>query len=80
MTPQERNEYRERRRAAKTTQEREQIRAEHHERMKERAKEQGLTLPDEPPARGGGIGPGGGMGPGNGMGGGMGPGGGPRRY
>lgn len=75
MTQQERNEYRARMRAAKTAEEREQIRKEHHERMKVRAKEKGVTLPDEPPARG----MGGGMGPG---GGGMGPGmgGGPRRY
>jgi uncharacterized protein HemX len=74
MTQQERNEYHTKIRAAKTAEEREQIRKEHHERMKERAKTQGVTLPDEPPARGGGMGPGGGgMGPG---GGGMGPGGG----
>jgi uncharacterized protein HemX len=74
MTQQERTEYRSRMRAANTAEEREQIRKEHHERMKERAKTQGVTLPDEPPAGGGGRGPGGGgMGPG---GGGMGPGGG----
>ena len=75
MTQQERSEYRAQMRNAKTAQEREQIRKEHHERMKVRAKEKGVTLPDEPPARG----MGGGMGPG---GGGMGPGmgGGPRRY
>ena len=80
MTQQERNEYRARMRAAKTVQEREQIRKEHHEQMKVRAKERGVTLPDEPPARGrgGAMGPGSGMGPG--PGGGMGPGGGPRRY
>lgn len=72
MTPQERIEYRARMRAAKTVEQREQIRKEHHERMKERAKLQGVTLPDEPPARGGGMGlGGGGMGPGGGgMGGG----------
>lgn len=74
MTQQERNEYRNRMRAAKTLEERERIRNEHHEQMKVRAKERGVILPDEPPARGGGMGPGGGgMGPG---GGGMGPGGG----
>lgn len=77
MTPQERTEYRAKMRAAKTIEEREQIRLEHHERMKARAKAQGVTLPDEPPVRGGGMGPGGGgMGPG---GGGMGPGGGRNR-
>ena len=59
MTAQERNEYRNRMRAAKTVQEREQIRAEHHERMKVRAKERGVTLPDAPPA---GRGPGTGAG------------------
>jgi hypothetical protein len=67
MTEQERNEYRTRMRAAKTTAEREKIRAEHHDKMKVRAKEKGVTLPDEPPM-------GSGMGPGGGMGGGMGPG------
>jgi len=84
MTQQERNEYRARMRAAKTEQEREQIRNEHHKQMQVRAKERGVTLPDVPPPRGSGQGrgmgpgPGGGMGPGNGMG--PGPGGGPRRY
>ncbi len=74
MTQQERTEYGAKMRSAKTAQEREKIRKEHHEQMKERAKERGVTLPDEPPGRGGGMGPGGGgMGPG---GGGMGPGGG----
>ena len=74
MTPQERSEHRAKMRAAKTPEEREQIRKEHHDLMKERAKARGVTLPDVPPARGGGMGPGGGgMGPG---GGGMGPGGG----
>ncbi|MCD6680554.1 MAG: hypothetical protein LT102_07855 [Burkholderiaceae bacterium] len=54
MTQQERDEYRYRMRAAKTAQEREQIRADHHERMKERAQARGVAIPDEPPARGGG--------------------------
>ena len=58
MTRQERQAYRTRMRAAKTVQEREQIRQEHHEQMKARAKEKGMTLPDEPPMRGGGMGPG----------------------
>ena len=73
MTQKERSEYQARMRNAKTEQEREQIRKQHHEQMQVRAKKKGVTLPDEPPARG----MGGGMGPG---GGGMGPGGGPRRY
>lgn len=74
MTPQERTEYRSKMRAAKTAEEREQIRNEHHEQMKVRAKERGVSIPDEPPVRGGGMGSGmgggGGMGPGGGMGGG----------
>ena len=81
MTQQERAKYRAQTRTAKTAEEREQIRKEHHEQMNERAKTRGVTLPEEPPVRGGGMGPGGGgMGPGGrGMGpggGGMGPGGG----
>jgi 1,2-phenylacetyl-CoA epoxidase catalytic subunit len=56
MTQQERTEHQAKMRAAKTTEEREQIRKEHHNSMQERAKEQGLTLPDEPPARGNGMG------------------------
>jgi len=67
MTAQERNEYRTRMGAAKTTQERDRLRLEHHERMKARAKERGVTLPDDPPA---GRGPGSGMGPGPATGGG----------
>jgi len=74
MTQEEQMAYRAKMRATKTTEERDQLRKEHHEQMQERAKARGVTLPDEPPARGGGMGPGGGgMGPG---GGGMGPGGG----
>jgi hypothetical protein len=61
-------------RSAKTAEEHEQMRLEHHEQMKERAKEMGVTLPDEPPARGMGMGKGmgGGQGMGKGMGGGQG--------
>jgi hypothetical protein len=70
MTREERAEYQTRMRAAKTQEEREQIRLEHHKQMQERAKAQGKTLPDMPPA---GMGPGSRMGPGGG--GGMGPGG-----
>lgn len=68
MTPQERLEYQERMQAAKTEQEREKIRLEHHEQMKARAKERGVTLPDDVPMRGMGQGQGQGMGPGGGMG------------
>jgi hypothetical protein len=78
MTQQERDEYRARMRAARSVEEQEQIRSEHHERMKERAKAQNMTLPDTPPQGGGGMMmPGGkGMGPGGGGSGGgpMGPG------
>jgi hypothetical protein len=74
MTQQERMEYRTKQLNAKSAAEREQIRQEHHAMMQERAKAQGKTLPDEPPAgggmhKGGGMGPGGGMGTGGGMGG-----------
>ena len=60
-------------RAAKTEQERNNLRLQQHKEMQERARAQGKTLPDMPPAdRGPGMGPGGGgMGPGGGM---MGPG------
>lgn len=66
MTSQERTEYRAKLRDAKTVEERERIRSEHHKEMLERARERGVTLPEEPPARGGGMGPGGGMGRGMG--------------
>lgn len=60
MTQQERIEHRNKIRAAKTQMERDQIRAEHHAKMQERAKQRGITLPDMPPAggMGGGMGPG----------------------
>jgi len=61
MTEQERVEHMARMRAATTAEEREQIRAEQHARMQERAREQGVTLPAEPMPRGGmGMGRGGG--------------------
>lgn len=67
MTAQERHEYHARMRALKTEEEREAFRLEHHKQMQERAKAQGKTLPELPPAgmgRGTGMGPGKGMGPG----------------
>ena len=78
MTQQERAEHQIKMRNAKTSEAREQVRAQHHKEMQVRAKQQGVTLPDEPPAAGmgGGMGPGGGMGGGTGSGGGMGSGGG----
>ncbi|MCK9295082.1 MAG: hypothetical protein M0P70_08340 [Desulfobulbaceae bacterium] len=75
MTPQEMAEHRAKMRSLKTNEEREAYRLEHHQMMQERAKEQGITLPDEPSAPGGGMGMGTGMGPGSGgmgSGGGMG--------
>jgi hypothetical protein len=84
MTQQERNEYSARMRSAKTQQERDQIRAEHHASMQARAKERGVTLPAAPPTKrsaqgtgpgygsGVGAGPGGGAGAGGGGGGGRG--------
>ena len=70
MNQQERTEYQAKMRNAKTSEEREQVRAQHHKEMQVRAKQQGVTLPDEPPAKGmgGGMGPAGGMSPGGGMG------------
>lgn len=51
MTQQERDMYRAKMSAAKSAEEREQIRKEHHEVMKARAKERGITLPDDPPVK-----------------------------
>lgn len=73
MTQQERLEYRSQMRTLRTPEERAAFRQEHHKKMQERAKEKGVTLPDAPPAMGGGAGPGagpgmGGMGPGGGRG------------
>ncbi|MBU6249422.1 MAG: hypothetical protein KGN77_16935 [Xanthomonadaceae bacterium] len=65
MTPAERDAYRQQMRNTRTPQEREALRARHHEQMQQRARERGVRLPDIPP-------PGGGMG--RGMGRGMGPG------
>lgn len=62
MTEQERAEHRTLMRGAKTAEEREKIRAEHHEKMMARAKQRGITLPEPPPMRG--RGPGAGRGPG----------------
>lgn len=73
MTPEEMAAYRNKMHSAKTAEERERLRAEHHREMQARAKERGITLPEEPPARaqrGQGMGPGMGMGPGAGASGG----------
>lgn len=52
MTPDERIEYRSKMRFLKTPEECDAFRAEHHKKMQERAKEKGITLPDEPPMKG----------------------------
>ena len=51
MTEQERAEHHARMQAATTEAERQQIRSKQHELMKQRAKERGLSIPDEPPAK-----------------------------
>lgn len=81
MSQQERNEHRLKMQSAKTADEREAVRAQHHQQMLERARQQGVTLPETPPAQGAGrgMGPGGGRGMGPGMGQGMGGGQGPGR-
>lgn len=68
MTQQERTEYQQRMRELKTQEERDQFRKEHHTKMQERAKERGMKLPDDTPARGQGAGPRSGAGGGTGGG------------
>ena len=78
MTQQERTEFQQRMRNAKSDAERQKIRNEHHKKMQIKAKEQGITLPDKPKKSGAGSGKvkgqgmGEGMGEGKGMGKGMG--------
>ena len=74
MTEQERAQHRATMRSFNTEAEREAYRRQHHEMMQERAKAQGVTLPDEPMPRGQGrgMGQGQGMGMGQGSGGGQG--------
>jgi len=52
MTSEEREQYRQRMAAAKTDEEREQLRAAHYKAMNERARLHGLRLADPPPAAG----------------------------
>ena len=76
MTRQELNEYQTKMRALKTEEERQAYRLEHHQKMQERAKVKGVTLPEAPPVQrpamgadmGAGAGTGGGMGAGAGGG------------
>ena len=57
MTEEERQEHRETMRGLETPEERQRYREEHHQRMLERAREKGVTLPEEPGERGRGEGP-----------------------
>lgn len=66
MTLEERAEYRAKIQAAKTGEAREQLRKEHHERMKARASARGVSPSDEPPAKDNGMGGGTGVGPSDG--------------
>ncbi len=71
MTVEERAAHRRQLQALKTEEERQRFRTEHHERMKARAAERGVTLADEPgqgPGRGAGMGQGDPRGPGDGKG------------
>lgn len=58
MSEQERHEYQQRLRELKTEQERETFRTQHQKRMQERARQQGVTLPDGPGPYGQGVSPG----------------------
>ena len=74
MTPAERTEYQSKMRTLKTDKARDAFRLDHHDKMKVRAAEKGVTLPNSPPAAGTGpkanagqgVGPGAGMGTGQG--------------
>jgi hypothetical protein len=52
MSPEERADFRDSTQSAQTVEERKRIRTEQHALMQERAKAQGITLPDSPPMRG----------------------------
>ena len=68
MTPAERTEYQSKMRALKTDKERDAFRLDHHDKMKVRAAEKGVTLPNSPPAVGVGPKANSGMGAGTGSG------------
>ncbi|GAB6069057.1 hypothetical protein JCM30760_01540 [Thiomicrorhabdus hydrogeniphila] len=51
MTQQERQEHQAQMRAAKTPEEKQQLRQVHHQKMQLRAKQKGIVLPDQPPAK-----------------------------
>lgn len=72
MTDAERNEYHSKMRILKTNKERDAFRLDHHETMKARAAEKGVTLPDTPQGAGSKANNGFGGGPGSGAGAGQG--------
>ena len=72
MTDAERAEYHSKMRTLKTNKERDAFRLDHHENMKARAAEKGVTLPDKPQGAGSKANSGFGGGPGSGAGAGQG--------
>ena len=58
MSNAERSEYQSKMRSLKTDKDRDAFRLDHHEKMKVRAAEKGITLPAVPPGAGPGPGPG----------------------
>lgn len=62
MTEQERAEYNQKLNSIKTNEERQEFMEDHREKMKERAQEQGISLPDRSPQSGGMKNPGTGTG------------------
>ena len=57
MTQEELQQHRQTLKGLTTKEERQQYRKEHHQRMLERARERGVTLPEEPGKQGKGMGP-----------------------
>ena len=57
MTQEELQQHRQTMQSLQTPEERQQYRQQHHQRMLERARERGVTLPDEPGKQGKGMGP-----------------------
>ena len=66
MSVKEREEHQAKMRTLKTEEERTAYREEHHKQMQQRAKEQGVTIPEVPAQRGSGAGAGQGAGSGRG--------------
>ena len=57
MTQEELHQHRQTMQGLATKEERQQYRQQHHQRMLERARERGVTLPEEPGKQGKGMGP-----------------------